>query len=227
MTADEYRELMETELGWRQEEFAFFKNQLNDLPERQRDRYRKGLVMILREHLQGYLSICLQTYVQYINWQQLTGKEVSLQFLAAGMRKAAKDASSQLPVTDDFYRFYQQVNWLEEAESLKGQTLKLDDSLFDLIDPIDPMCGCGYQNLQKNLYRIGLPLDLFDAYQNDLDAFISHSSGIARGIFRAGVTQQELEYWESIASGIASGVMKQLYNYVKYEKYLMRNHDTY
>ena len=63
MTADELRAALEAELAWRQEELAFFKNQLSDITEENKNKYRKCLVLILYSHLEGYIKICLQTYV--------------------------------------------------------------------------------------------------------------------------------------------------------------------
>ena len=51
MTADELRAALEAELAWRQEELAFFKNQLNEIAEEDKNKYRKSLVLIL------YLSL--------------------------------------------------------------------------------------------------------------------------------------------------------------------------
>lgn len=226
MTADELREALETELAWRQEEYALCKNQQNDMPQCRRGRYRRGLVLILYAQMEGYLKICLQTYIQYINAQRLTGGQVSVRLLAAGMRHSltadgSKGKSTRLYrkwLQDDCtYHFYQQVDCMEKAEALKEQILKLDDQL------VDAGSVAGYDALQKNLYQLGLPVDLFDRYQKDLDALANHKDAIAQGIVRSGVTRQELAGWESKAGGIASGVMRLLYDYVKHEKYRIRN----
>lgn len=87
MTADELRLALETELAWRQEELAFFKNQLNEIVEEDKDKYRKSLVLILYSHMEGYIKICLQTYIQYINSQGLKRKEVDTGLMVASMHK--------------------------------------------------------------------------------------------------------------------------------------------
>ena len=57
MTPDEFRAELEEELRWRQEELAFFKNQLVDIVlENDADRYRKSLVLILYSHFEGYVK---------------------------------------------------------------------------------------------------------------------------------------------------------------------------
>ena len=87
MTADELRAALEVELAWRQEELAFFKNQLNEIAEENKNKYRKSLVLILYSHLEGYIKICLQTYIQYINSQRLNRKDVNMGLMVASMHK--------------------------------------------------------------------------------------------------------------------------------------------
>ena len=87
MTADELRAALEVELAWRQEELAFFKNQLSEIAEENKNKYRKSLVLILYSHLEGYIKICLQTYVQYINSQGLNRKDVNTGLMVASMHK--------------------------------------------------------------------------------------------------------------------------------------------
>ncbi|MCI8917415.1 MAG: hypothetical protein HFH29_01340 [Eubacterium sp.] len=63
MTADELRAALEIELAWRQEELAFFKNQLNEIAEEHKNKYRKSLVLILYSHLEGYIKfVCRHIY---------------------------------------------------------------------------------------------------------------------------------------------------------------------
>ena len=66
MTADELRAALEADMAWRQEDLAFFKNQLNNISEDDKDRYRKSLVLILYSHMEGFVKTSLQTYIQYI-----------------------------------------------------------------------------------------------------------------------------------------------------------------
>ena len=87
MTANELREELETELAWRQEELAFFKNQLNEIAENNKNKYRKGLILILYSHMEGYIKICLQTYNHYINSQELNRNDVSTGLMVASMHK--------------------------------------------------------------------------------------------------------------------------------------------
>ena len=88
MTPDEFRAELEEELRWRQEELAFFKNQLVDIVlENDADRYRKSLVLILYSHFEGYVKIALQTYIEYLNSLCVLQKDVVPALAASGMHK--------------------------------------------------------------------------------------------------------------------------------------------
>ena len=75
--------------------------------------------------------------------------------------------------------------------------------------------------LQKNLYKIGLPINLFDNYQSDIDALVNRRNSIAHGNFRSGVTAEEFSNWETKVSNILSEVVRLLYDYANNKKYLV------
>lgn len=225
MTADELRAALEVELAWRQEELAFFKNLLNEIPEEDKNKYRKSLVLILYSHMEGYIKICLQTYIQYINSQRLNRKAVKTGLLVASMHKEfmayenldrkCEIFRKKLPEDARLHRFYRRVDFMEKVEEFREQELNIDDQI------IDTESNLWYIVLQKNLYKIGLPVDLFDDYQSDIDALVNRRNSIAHGNFRAGVTAQEFSTWEVKVTDVLSGVTRLLYDYANSEKYLV------
>lgn len=224
MTTDELRAELEAELAWRQEELAFFKNQLNDIAEANKDRYRKSLVLILYSHMEGYVKICLQIYIQYINSLELKRRNVSTGLIVASMHKeflAYENMDRKceifrkvLPEDGRLHRLYRRIDFMDKVEDFKMQQLIVDDSI------IDTESNLWYIVLQKNLYKIGLPVDLFNDYQQDIDALVNRRNAIAHGSFRAGVTQGEFAKWESKVSAILSGIMLIIYDYANNRKYL-------
>lgn len=224
MTADELRAALETELAWRQEEVAFFKNQLNEIVEGNKDRYRKSLVLILYSHMEGYIKICLQTYIQYINSQGLSRGDVKMGLMVASMHKEFRAYENKerksdffrkdLPDDTRLHQLYRRVDFMESMEHFKDQGLIIDDQI------IDTESNLWYIVLQKNLYKIGLPIDLFDDCKNDIDALVNRRNSIAHGNFRAGVTELEFYTWERKVTEILEGVTRVLYDYARNEKYL-------
>lgn len=224
LTADEFRAALEAELAWRQEELAFFKNQLNEISEEEKNKYRKSLVLILYSHMEGYIKICLQTYIQYINSQELRRKDVKTGLIVASMHKEfiayenlerkSEFFRKELPDDTRLHRLYRRVDFMEKVDDFKEQKLNIEDQI------IDTESNLWYIVLQKNLYKVGLPIDLFDGYQSAIDALVNRRNSIAHGNFRSGVTTEEFSSWETKVSDILSGVTRLLYDYANNKKYL-------
>ncbi len=224
MTANELRAALETELAWRQEELAFFKNQLNSIKEDNKSKYRKSLVLVLYAHLEGYIKISLQTYIQYINSQQLSRKDVNTGLMVASMYKEflayenldrkCEIFRRELPDDARLHRLFRRIDFMEKVDDFKEQKLNIDDQI------INTESNLRYIVLQKNLYKIGLPIDLFNDYQSDIDALVNRRNSIAHGDFKAGVTAQEFSNWETKVFSILSGVTRLLYDYANNKRYL-------
>lgn len=224
LTADEFRAALEAELAWRQEELAFFKNQLNEISEEEKNKYRKSLVLILYSHMEGYIKICLQTYIQYINSQELSRIDVKTGLIVASMHKEfiayenlerkSEFFRKELPDDTRLHRLYRRVDFMEKVDDFKEQKLNIEDQI------IDTESNLWYIVLQKNLYKVGLPVDLFDGYQSAIDALVNRRNSIAHGNFRSGVTAEEFSNWETKVSDVLSGVTRLLYDYANNKKYL-------
>lgn len=225
MTADELRAALETELAWRQEELAFFKNQLNEVEESNKNKYRKSLVLILYSHMEGYIKIGLQIYIQYINSQGLNRRDVNTGLMVASMHKEfiayenmerkSEFFRKALPDDTRLHRLYRRVDFMEKMENFKEQELVIDDQI------IDTESNLWYIVLQKNLYKIGLPVDLFDDYRSDIDALVNRRNSIAHGNFKSGVTDIEFSNWERKVSEILEGITRLLYDYARNKRYLV------
>lgn len=227
MTADELRAALEMELAWRQEELAFFKNQLNEIVEENKNKYRKSLVLILYSHMEGYIKICLQSYIQYINSQNLKRRDVNTGLMVASMHKEfiayenldrkCEFFRRELPDDVRLHRLYRRVDFMEKVEDFKDQELDIDDQV------INTESNLWYIVLQKNLYKVGLPINLFDDYRSDIDALVNRRNSIAHGDFRAGVSEREFSNWESKVLDILSGITRLLYDYANNKRYLINN----
>ena len=226
MTANEFRAALEEELAWRQEELAFFKNQLNHISDDadSQDRYRKCLVLILYSHLEGYIKIALQTYIKYINELNLRRKDVVSGLTAASMERVFADYENlrrksrvfrrKLPDDTALHKFYRRVDFLEQMEEFQEATLSIEDTA------IDTESNLWYIVLQKNLYKVGLPVDLFAPYQKDIDALVNRRNSIAHGDSRAGVSEEDFSNWEMKISRVMEDITKSLFDYANNQRYL-------
>lgn len=228
MTKEELRTAMETELEWRQEELAFLKNQLSNIQdENQQNKYRKSLVLMLYSHFEGFVKICLLSYIQYVNSLKLKREDFNERLIASSMNREfnAYDNNDEkchifkeeLPEDRRLHKFHRRVNFLEKIEEFKQSDLFIPD------ETIDTESNLWYIVLQKNLYKVGLPIDLFDDLSGDIDALVNRRNSIAHGTERAGVQETEYLKWEEKTYKVMEQIIKYIYCDVCNEKYLKAN----
>lgn len=228
MTKEELRTAMESELAWRQEELAFLKNQLSNIQDEvQQDKYRKSLVLMLYSHFEGFVKICLLSYIQYVNSLHLKRENFNEKLIASSMNREfnAYDNNDEkcnifkkrLPEDKRLHRFHRRVNLLEELEEFKQSDLLIPD------ETIDTESNLWYIVLQKNLYKVGLPIDLFDDLSSDIDALVNRRNSIAHGTERAGVKDNEYLKWETKIYRVMEEIIRCIYHEVCHEKYLRVN----
>lgn len=226
MTKDELREVLEDELLWRLEEINFFKKQLLNLNEEdEKKRYRKSMVLILYSHLEGFIKSALINYAQYLNGLNKKREEFDFTLIATSMNKEFKayenkNSKSSLfnnkrvPTDDAIHSLYKRVNLLESSSNLLSQPLIIDDNA------IDTESNLWYIVLQKNLYRLGLPTDMFKEYQSDIDNLVNRRNTIAHGSRTDGVTEAEYKKWEDSIKNVMENIVRKIYFYANNEKYL-------
>ncbi|MBQ1993000.1 MAG: hypothetical protein II243_00850 [Lachnospiraceae bacterium] len=226
MTKEELRELLEDELLWRFEEINFFKNQLNNFEsENEKKKYRKSMVLILYSHLEGFIKASLLYYAQYLNGLGKQRIEFDFNLIATSMNaefKAYDNKNSKsnlfnnkkVPNDSEIHNLYRRVNLLESSSNLLSQPLYIEDS------SIDTESNLWYVVLQKNLYRLGLPEEMFSEYKGDIDGLVNRRNSIAHGKQTNGIEEAEYLKWEESTKAVMKDIVMKIYFYVKNEKYL-------
>lgn len=225
MTTDDFRVSLESELAWRHEELAFFKNQLNNLnTEADKERYRKSLVLILYSHFEGFTKIALLTYIKFVNELNIARKDVVSSLMVAGMHQEFQAYDNvdrkceifrrALPDDHVLHRHFRRVDFVEQMDSFKESVLVVND------DVVDTESNLRYAVLQKNLYKLGFPENLFENHRTDIDALVNRRNSIAHGSERSGVSESEFIRWESKIKEVLSTIVFKLYEYAIHRRYL-------
>lgn len=226
MTKDELRELLEDELLWRTEEINFFKRQLTNLVEEdEKKKYRKSMVLILYSHLEGFIKSALINYARYLNGLGKKREEFDFALIATSMNKefkAYENKNSKSPLFNNkkvpsdasIHGLYRRVNLLESSSILLSQPLIIEDTA------VDTESNLWYIVLQKNLYRLGLPMDMFEEYKSDIDNLVNRRNTIAHGSRTDGVTEREYKKWEDSIKNVMENIVRKIYFYANNEKYL-------
>lgn len=226
MTKDELRELLEDELLWRFEEINFFKKQLENLDEDdEKKKYRKSMVLILYSHLEGFIKSALINYAQYLNGLRKKREEFDFALIATSMHKEFKAYENKnsrsplfnnkrIPSDDAIHGIYRRVNLLESSSNLLSQPLVIEDNA------VDTESNLWYIVLQKNLYRMGLPADMFEEYKSNIDNLVNRRNTIAHGSRTDGVTEKEYQKWEDNIKDVMESIVRKIYLYANNEMYL-------
>ena len=226
MTANDLRTELETELAWRQEDIAFFKNQLNNISdETEKNRYRKSLVLILYSHMEGYIKIALQTYIKYINAQNLPRRDVITGLKTASMHSEFNAYDNldrkcdifrrELPEDSALHRFYRRIDFVDQFDDFQNKLLVIDDSI------IDTESNLWYIVLQKNLYKIGLPVDMFEQYKREINALVNRRNAIAHVNSHSGVTALEFSNWETTINRVLTDITILIYSFANQKNYMV------
>lgn len=226
MTKDELRELLEDELLWRFEEINFFKKQLENLDEDdEKKKYRKSMVLILYSHLEGFIKSALINYAQYLNGLRKNREEFDFALIATSMHKEFKAYENKnsrsplfnnkrIPSDDAIHGIYRRVNLLESSSNLLSQPLVIEDNA------VDTESNLWYIVLQKNLYRMGLPADMFEEYKSNIDNLVNRRNTIAHGSRTDGVMEKEYQKWEDSIKDVMESIVRKIYLYANNEMYL-------
>ena len=225
MDAEVLRNQFESELAWRQEELAFIKNQLIHVDYDKQDRYRKSMVLMLYSHFEGFTKIALQMYLQYINDKGIELSKAHVNLQASAMKrefnaydnldKKGKVFSKRLPQDDEhMHRLFRRVEFIEKFDEFRNRKLQLDDEI------IDTESNMWYVVLQKNLYRCGLPIDIFENQKESIDSLVNRRNSIAHGNSKSGVSKEEYEKWEKQTYDVMNEIIRTLFEHAVNERYL-------
>lgn len=225
MTTEDLRAVLEGELAWRTEDLLFFKNQIvNIAKDEDKDRYRKSLVMVLYSHLEGFIKMSLLSYVQFLNSLGLKRKDLNANLVASSMEKEFKAYETKdikcnvfkkkLPDDKTLHKFYRRVHFLESMEEFKDDVFELKD------DVIDTESNLWYIVLQKNLFKVGLPVGLFSQYEKDIDALVNRRNSLSHGSSKNGIKSEEYNTWERKTLFVMEEIIRQIYLHARNEFYL-------
>lgn len=227
MTPNDMRAALEAELLWRQNEYTFFKNLMNDLNEEEKEKYRKALILILYSHFEGFIKVSLLTYIQYINSQDLCRKQVNSSLVVASLHKEfvaydnldrkSKVFKKELPDDSNLHRYSRRIDLIDQLDDFLNDSLNVDDNI------IDTESNLWYIVLKKNLYKIGLPIDIFNEYETAINKLVNRRNSIAHGNTRSGVSGFEFQEIENNTISTINAVIRVLYDYANNRKFEKQN----
>jgi hypothetical protein len=187
MTLDDIWGQLESDLKWRQEEVRLLGNNLGSLRiERDRELARRSLLVMLYAHTEGFTKVALSTYVRAINDRGLKGREAIEGIVASAFvnvfhgiqygDKKGKVFKRKLPDDEGLAAFSRQCEFIAEVDGLLSSAVTVPD------EAVDTETNLNSKVLRRNLYKLGLPVEKFESYEDDLNELVYRRHSIAHGV---------------------------------------------
>ena len=123
-------------------------------------------------------------------------------------QKKSKIFRRELPEDFKLHRFAREREFVERLEEVDSREVNIPDNVVDTESNLTPTV------LRKNLYRLGLPHDQFDAHAPDINRLLGIRNGISHGALKAGIEEKTYEQLKTatadIMTNLSAGVMKAL-----------------
>jgi MAE_28990/MAE_18760-like HEPN len=219
MNLAELRAELEADRAWREEEIRSFQNRGASIDdEKERKRYRRALVLLLYAHYEGFCKFAFVLYASAINRSGILCGEACHAIAAASLADLFRNLRNpqmksdffrrQLPDDSKLHRFAREREFVERTSEVKMHPVNIPDHVVDTESNLTPIV------LKKNLFRLGLPHDQFQAHDGEINKLLGIRNGISHGSLKDGVEQEQYEKLRTatftIMSGLGAGIMKAL-----------------
>lgn len=224
MNLADLRAELEANQAWRRDEIRFFQNHMVWInAEEKQDQYRRALVLILYAHFEGFCKFALALYVNAVNNAMIKCSEANPAIAAASLANLFRDLRDpqrksevfrrELPDDTQLHRFARDREFVERAFDFAERLVNIPDHVVDTESNLSPV------TLQKNLYRLGLPHDLFEDFKGDVYRLLGYRNQIAHGELQSGIEHQTYEALRDATFTIMDEVTREIMRALQEEHY--------
>ncbi|MCU1222035.1 MAG: hypothetical protein JWQ42_128 [Edaphobacter sp.] len=215
MNLSKLRAELEADREWRETEIRRLQNRANALiDEKERDMYRRMLVLILYAHYEGFCKFAFQLYINAINQLTITSANASFAIAASSMTTILNELSNanrksdifrrSLPEDAKLHKFARQREFLERFDEFSTRPINIPEAVVDFESNLKPVI------LRKNLYRLGLREDMFSHLDGQIDQLLLARNGIAHGSTKSGIDSKTYSRLRACAFKVMSEVLSQI-----------------
>ena len=198
MTVDEVWAQLESDMAWRQAELRALSNlQTTIKRDVEKDRLRRAMLVMLCAHAEGFFKNAFLTYVNVVNKTAIPSSEATHALVAAAFADVfhaltngnpkQKVFSAPLPTDQKLTILARQREFLTELPRLLARPIEVPDTAVNTENNLSSHV------IKRNLYRLGFPEDLLDAYHAELDELVKRRNNIAHGADSDSVKENDYE----------------------------------
>jgi len=211
MRIADLRAELEAERTWREDEIRKLQN-LGEmvLDDKEKDQYRRALILMLYAHFEGFCKFALALYSSAVTSVQLRCDDADAALVAASLgdvfhdlRNAEKKSDifrHSLPDDAKLHRFAREKEFIERSLEFLQRAVVIPDGAVDMESNLTPTV------LSKNLFKLGFKHDVFVEYEGDVNKLLEFRNKIGHGEMRTGISKKRYEELRASVDKIMSGL---------------------
>lgn len=214
----------EEEQRIRMEEIHFLQNICSGLPdESAQNQMRRTMVVMLYSHFEGFAKFAFELYRRAVENSNLKCCDVQPALATAALKDIFKafrnpdGAQNFLPKglkdLTDLKTLAIESAFVENAWEFGQRPISLRGNFVDTESNLKPIV------LRKNLYRLGLPHDLFDEFSGSVDKLLKYRNAIAHGSFLKGIDEAVYNELYEMVKHVMNGLKDTILDAIKREAF--------
>jgi hypothetical protein len=217
------RSQLEEEITWRQNEIRFFRNQMSDLSEEDKDQFRRMLIVMLYAHFEGFFKFSMMLYIRCVNNEAICCYDANPALVATAFRrifdelfntgKKAKEFKKLLPDDTKLHRLARQRDFIIQFDKFQEKKVDIPEDFIDTSN-LEPIV------LKKYLFMLGFDYEAFEDQKDIVKELLEYRNSIAHGAARSGIREDQYKKLEKSVFDMMESVMMFVVNAIKAKYYL-------
>nr|VFK39279.1 MAG: hypothetical protein BECKTC1821E_GA0114239_100472 [Candidatus Kentron sp. TC]VFK43968.1 MAG: hypothetical protein BECKTC1821D_GA0114238_101932 [Candidatus Kentron sp. TC] len=231
MNPEDFREEIEKERQWREDEIAFLDKVQRSLERKEdRERIRRAIVCILYAHVEGFVYFIFSHYIDGINRQNLTCARVRPAIAAAAFHRefiALKDSKKKnpffrkrLPDENHLHGLSRQIEFIENIAGFYDHPISISDDFINTEGNIGP------ETLEKLLFQIGLEYQDVEDIRRKLYRLLNVRNDIAHGKRKEGIKDKDYEDFRRCFRKVIDSISNKIITAYREKEFLTTDETT-
>lgn len=226
MEAEELLDILETNLTERISELVKLKNLFTLAKIEDKEILSRTGILLTYAHIEGFLKESLLEIVGFLNKNNLKVEDVSTRLKAISLHSEFNNLEkldsnkgifkNEFKGKKNLIKINRRILMLSKMDDLYSEKLKISNKVINLESNV------GYEVLERNFYRLGIPLENIEKFQNSLNKILNIRNNVSHnGLVKYSLDDDEYNKYLKNARELFEEIINTLKDYILNEKFLI------